>query len=202
MIQAVALFGALAVGAPRSSGPDTQMPQQPECEPSRYGSVGISSEFLFSGSTFSPAQMWIAGLKVLTKPFLHLHTQFSLLDGANQIEPLVQQIKSFGQPAVAMTDHGNMFGAIEFYRKAKDAGVKPIIGCEVYVAPASRFDRKTASGGRDVYHHLVLLAKDETGYRNLIRLATAGGIVIVVPSPERSMNEAIWSSSAGSMATQ
>ena len=66
---------------------------------------------------------------------LHLHTQFSLLDGANQIEPLVQQIKRFAQPAVAMTDHGNMFGAIEFYRKAKDAGVKPIIGIETYVAP-------------------------------------------------------------------
>ena len=73
---------------------------------------------------------------------LHLHTQFSLLDGANQIEPLVRQIKQFGQPAVAITDHGNMFGAIDFYRKAKDIGVKPIIGCEAYMALGSRHAKK------------------------------------------------------------
>ncbi|MBI5855379.1 MAG: PHP domain-containing protein, partial [Nitrospirae bacterium] len=65
---------------------------------------------------------------------LHLHTQYSLLDGANQLDPLVRQIRDFRQPAVAITDHGNMFGAIEFYRKAKDAGIKPIIGCEAYMA--------------------------------------------------------------------
>jgi len=76
-------------------------------------------------------------------------------------------------PALAITDHGVLYGAIDFYRAAQENGIKPIIGCEVYVAPGSRFEKKTAAGGRDVYNHLVLLAKDETGYKNLIRLATA-----------------------------
>jgi DNA polymerase III subunit alpha len=103
---------------------------------------------------------------------LHLHTQFSLLDGANQIEPLVQQIKSFGQPAVAMTDHGNMFGAIEFYRKAKDAGIKPIIGCEAYMAPGSRRAAKDSGLANNDYYHLILLARNLTGYQNLINLVS------------------------------
>ena len=103
---------------------------------------------------------------------LHLHTQFSLLDGANQIEPLVQQIKSFGQPAVAMTDHGNMFGAIEFYRKAKDAGVKPIIGCEAYMALGSRLAKKDSGLSHNDYYHLILLARNLTGYQNLIKLVS------------------------------
>src|SRR6195256_6451975 len=103
---------------------------------------------------------------------LHLHTQFSLLDGANQIEPLVQQIKSFNQPAVAMTDHGNMFGAIEFYRKAKDAGIKPIIGCEAYMAPGSRFTAKDSGLAHNDYYHLILLARNLTGYQNLIKLVS------------------------------
>jgi DNA polymerase III subunit alpha len=103
---------------------------------------------------------------------LHLHTQFSLLDGANQIEPLVQQIKAFGQPAVAMTDHGNMFGAIEFYRKAKDAGVKPIIGCEAYMALGSRHAKKDSGLAHNDYYHLILLAKNLTGYQNLIKLVS------------------------------
>jgi DNA polymerase III subunit alpha len=102
---------------------------------------------------------------------LHLHTQYSLLDGANQIDPLVKQIKSFGQPAVAMTDHGNMFGAVEFYRKAKDAGVKPIIGCEAYMAPGSRFTKDSALAHND-YYHLILLATNVTGYQNLIKLVS------------------------------
>src|SRR5437016_525799 len=76
-------------------------------------------------------------------------------------------------PALAITDHGVLYGAIDFYQAARNKGIKPIIGCEVYVAPGSRFDKKAGSGGRDVYHHLVLLAKDETGYKNLIKLATA-----------------------------
>ncbi|MCS6294314.1 MAG: DNA polymerase III subunit alpha, partial [Nitrospira sp.] len=100
------------------------------------------------------------------------HTQFSLLDGANQIEPLVQQIKSFGQPAVAMTDHGNMFGAIEFYRKAKDAGVKPIIGCEAYMALGSRHAKKDSGLAHNDYYHLILLARNLTGYQNLIKLSS------------------------------
>jgi DNA polymerase-3 subunit alpha len=102
---------------------------------------------------------------------LHLHTQFSLLDGANQIDPLVQQIKAFGQSAVAMTDHGNMFGAIEFYRKAKDAGVKPIIGCEAYMAPGSRLAKDSGLAHND-YYHLILLARNLTGYQNLIKLVS------------------------------
>jgi DNA polymerase-3 subunit alpha len=103
---------------------------------------------------------------------LHLHTQFSLLDGANQIEPLVQQIKSFGQPAVAMTDHGNMFGAIEFYRKAKEAGVKPIIGCEAYMALGSRLAKKDSGLAHNDYYHLILLARNLRGYQNLIKLVS------------------------------
>ncbi|MFI5247487.1 MAG: PHP domain-containing protein, partial [Nitrospirales bacterium] len=103
---------------------------------------------------------------------LHLHTQFSLLDGANQIEPLVQQIKAFGQPAVAMTDHGNMFGAIEFYRKATAAGIKPIIGCEAYMAPGSRFAAKDSGLAHNDYYHLILLARNLAGYQNLIKLVS------------------------------
>ncbi len=103
---------------------------------------------------------------------LHLHTQFSLLDGANQIEPLIQQIKSFNQPAVAMTDHGNMFGAIEFYRKANEAGIKPIIGCEAYMAPGSRFAAKDSGLAHNDYYHLILLARNLTGYQNLINLVS------------------------------
>jgi DNA polymerase-3 subunit alpha len=103
---------------------------------------------------------------------LHLHTEFSLLDGANQIDPLLHQIKSFGQPAVAMTDHGNMFGAIEFYRKAKDAGVKPIIGCEAYMAPGSRLNKDSSQLAHNDYYHLILLARNLTGYQNLIKLVS------------------------------
>jgi DNA polymerase III subunit alpha len=110
----------------------------------------------------------------VASPFvhLHLHTQFSLLDGANQIEPLVQQIKAFGQPAVAMTDHGNMFGAVEFYRKAKEAGVKPIIGCEAYMALGSRLAKKDSGLAHNDYYHLILLARNLTGYQNLIKLVS------------------------------
>ncbi|MFN8601381.1 MAG: DNA polymerase III subunit alpha [Candidatus Binatia bacterium] len=108
---------------------------------------------------------------------LHLHTQYSLLDGANKINELLPTVAKLGMPAVAMTDHGNMFGAVQFYTKAKDAGVQPIIGCEVYVAPKSRFDKSSAraddpeAGGN---YHLILLAQNEKGYRNLCRLVTAG----------------------------
>ena len=103
---------------------------------------------------------------------LHLHTQFSLLDGANQIEPLIRQIKTFGQPAVAMTDHGYMFGAIEFYRKAKEIGVKPIIGCEAYMALGSRHAKKDSGLAHNDYYHLILLARNLTGYQNLIKLVS------------------------------
>ena len=106
---------------------------------------------------------------------LHLHTEYSLLDGACRLDRLMDKAHDLKFPALAITDHGAMHGAIEFYQAAREKGVKPIIGCEVYVAPGSRLDKKTNSGGgtRDVYNHLVLLAKDEVGYKNLIKLTTA-----------------------------
>src|ERR1043166_8712615 len=104
---------------------------------------------------------------------LHLHTEYSLLDGACRLDRLMEKAHELKFPSLAITDHGVLYGAIDFYQAARDKGIKPIIGCEVYVAPGSRRDKKSAAGGRDVYHHLVLLAKDETGYRNLIQLVTA-----------------------------
>src|SRR6476646_11329508 len=104
---------------------------------------------------------------------LHLHTEYSLLDGACRLDRLMERAHELKFPSIAITDHGVLYGAVDFYQAARERGLKPIIGCEVYVAPGSRFDKKTSSGGRDVYNHLVLLAKDEIGYRNLTRLATA-----------------------------
>src|SRR6267378_703900 len=104
---------------------------------------------------------------------LHLHTEYSLLDGACRLDRLMEKAHELAMPALAITDHGVLHGAIDFYQAARAKGIKPIIGCEVYVAPGSRLDKKTTNGGRDVYNHLVLLAKDETGYQNLIKLATA-----------------------------
>ncbi len=103
---------------------------------------------------------------------LHVHTQYSLLDGAIRVGDLVERAKEYRMPAMAITDHGNMFGALEFYTKAHAAGVKPIIGCEVYVAPASRHDKSGASSSGDASGHLVLLCKNRTGYRNLCRLVS------------------------------
>jgi DNA polymerase-3 subunit alpha len=105
---------------------------------------------------------------------LHLHTEYSLLDGACRLDRLMDKAHELKFPALAITDHGVLYGAIDFYEAAGQRGIKPIIGCEVYVAPGSRFEKKTSSGGRDVYQHLVLLAKDEAGYKNLIMLSTAG----------------------------
>src|SRR3982751_3084609 len=103
---------------------------------------------------------------------LHLHTEYSLLDGACRLDRLMDKAHELKFPALAITDHGVLYGAVDFYQAAREKGIKPIIGCEVYVAPASRLEKKTSSGGRDVYNHLVLLAKDETGYRNLMKLVT------------------------------
>ena len=103
---------------------------------------------------------------------LHLHTEYSLLDGAIRIPDLIKKAAGFGMPAVAITDHGNMFGAIEFYQAALQAGVKPIIGCEVYMAPGSMID-KSASSARDAAYHFTLLAKDLQGYGNLVKLVSA-----------------------------
>jgi DNA polymerase-3 subunit alpha len=104
---------------------------------------------------------------------LHLHTEYSLLDGACRLDRLMDKARELKFPALAITDHGVLYGAIDFYQAARQKGIKPIVGCEVYVAPGSRFEKKTGAGGRGVYHHLVLLAKDETGYKNLIKLTTA-----------------------------
>ena len=102
---------------------------------------------------------------------LHLHTNYSLLDGACRIAPLVKRAAELKFPAMAMTDHGNLFGAVEFYESCMKAGIKPIIGVEAYLAPNSRFD-KSGTGIRDTNSHVVLLAKDEAGYANLMRLVT------------------------------
>ena len=111
------------------------------------------------------------------KPFvhLHLHTQYSLLDGAIKIDPLFERAKALGMPAVGMSDHGNLFGAVEFYEAARRNAIKPIIGCEVYVAAGSRFDkekRERDASGFDAISHLLLIAQNETGYRNLMFLVS------------------------------
>lgn len=104
---------------------------------------------------------------------LHVHTQYSLLDGACLIDELLKTAVANKLPAIAITDHGNMFGSIEFYQRAMEFGVKPIIGCEVYIAPESRFE-KSAHGIQEASYHLILLAKDETGYKNLVKLVSLG----------------------------
>ncbi|MDD4980614.1 MAG: DNA polymerase III subunit alpha [Candidatus Omnitrophica bacterium] len=104
---------------------------------------------------------------------LHLHTQYSLLDGACRIRELLEQAKLYKMDSLAITDHGNMFGVIDFYLEARKAGIKPIIGCEVYIAPGSRLD-KGAGGMDEASYHLILLVKDETGYQNLIKLVSLG----------------------------
>ena len=101
---------------------------------------------------------------------LHVHTHYSLLDGLAQIDPLLDKVKSLGMKACAITDHGNMYGAVEFYKKAKARGIKPLIGCEVYVAQDRRDQKRP--GIDDVRYHLVLLAKNEEGYKNLVKLVT------------------------------
>jgi len=105
---------------------------------------------------------------------LHLHTQYSLLDGACQVDKLMAKAKEYRMPALAMTDHGNLFGAVDFYTLASKEGIKPIVGCEVYVAPASRFERSPQDGQYEGANHLTLLVRDLTGYKNLIKLVTAG----------------------------
>ena len=104
---------------------------------------------------------------------LHVHTEYSLLDGSNKISEYVARVKELGQTAAAITDHGVMYGVIEFYKAAKAAGIRPVLGCEVYVAPNSRFDRETAHG-EDRYYHLVLLAENNQGYGNLMKIVSRG----------------------------
>ena len=110
------------------------------------------------------------------KPFVHLHnhTAYSLLDGASKLDEMIQRAKDLNQPAIAITDHGVMYGVVDFYKACKKAGVKPIIGCEVYVAPRTRFDKQ--AGLDDGAYHLVLLVKNEQGYRNLSRLESLASL--------------------------
>ncbi len=104
---------------------------------------------------------------------LHVHTEYSLLDGSNKIKEYVARVKELGMDSAAITDHGVMYGVIDFYKEAKAQGIKPILGCEVYVAPNSRFDKET-TGGEDRYYHLVLLAENNEGYQNLIKIVSIG----------------------------
>ena len=112
----------------------------------------------------------------MTSEFVHLHnhSDYSLLDGAQRIDQMINTIDDLNMDTVALTEHGNMFSAIPYYKEAKKAGIKPIIGCEVYVATGSRFDKKQLPGGGWGNNHLVLLAKNYQGYKNLMKLVTAG----------------------------
>src|SRR5262249_32146825 len=102
---------------------------------------------------------------------LHCHSHYSLLDGANRIPELVEQTKKLGMNALALTDHGNLYGAIEFYTECRSAGINPVIGYEAYVAPGKRSERDQ-QGGEEHSYHLTLLAKNRTGFQNLIKMAT------------------------------
>ncbi|MBQ2275247.1 MAG: PHP domain-containing protein, partial [Lachnospiraceae bacterium] len=104
---------------------------------------------------------------------LHVHSEYSLLDGSSKIKELVKRAKELNMDSIAITDHGVMYGVIDFYRAAKEEQIKPIIGCEVYVAPGSRFDRETVKG-EDRYYHLVLLAENDKGYHNLMKIVSKG----------------------------
>src|SRR5258707_15110593 len=110
-----------------------------------------------------------------SRPFVHLHchSHYSLLDGASKVPALVKRAKALGMPALALTDHGNLYGAVEFLREAKAAGVQPIVGMEAYVAPGRRGDRSTGgTSGQEHAFHLTLLARNATGFRNLVRLSS------------------------------
>ena len=105
---------------------------------------------------------------------LHTHTEYSLLDGSSKIKELVRRAKDLGMDSLAITDHGVMYGVIDFYRAAKEVGIKPILGCEVYVAPGSRFDRENRENSGDRYYHLILLAENNIGYANLMKIVSKG----------------------------
>ena len=104
---------------------------------------------------------------------LHTHTEYSLLDGSNKIREYVSRVKELGMDSAAITDHGVMYGVVDFYEACRKQGIRPVLGCEVYVAPGSRFDRENVSG-EDRYYHLILLAENNTGYRNLIKIVSKG----------------------------
>ena len=103
---------------------------------------------------------------------LHLHTEYSMLDGSVRVSDLMAKVSELGMPAVAMTDHGVLYGAVEFYKEARKAGIKPVLGCEIYVAPGSMHEKK-ASSGKDVAFHLTVLAENDEGWANLVKLVSA-----------------------------
>ena len=105
---------------------------------------------------------------------LHVHTEYSLLDGSSKIKELVSRAKELGMDSLAITDHGVMYGVVDFYRAAKAAGINPVLGCEIYVAPGSRFDREAGNAKESRYHHLVLLAENDIGYANLVKIVSRG----------------------------
>src|SRR3954470_7380644 len=107
---------------------------------------------------------------------LHLHTDYSLLDGACDIEKLMQRVEELGMPAVACTDHGNIFAAVNFYNEAKKRGVKPIIGCELYICKKDDHDIKRTPPEGDTYNHLLVLAENEEGYRNLVKITSEASL--------------------------
>ena len=111
--------------------------------------------------------------KIMAFTHLHVHTEYSLLDGSNKIKEYVKRVKELGMDSAAITDHGVMYGVIDFYKECKAQGIRPILGCEIYVAPNSRFD-KELTGGEDRYYHLVLLAENNTGYDNLVKIVSRG----------------------------
>ena len=111
------------------------------------------------------------GRKKVAFTHLHVHTEYSLLDASSKIKELTARAKELGMDSLAITDHGVMYGVIDFYRAARENGIKPIIGCEIYVAPGSRFDREAGSG-EDRYYHMILLAENNTGYQNLMKIVS------------------------------
>ena len=123
---------------------------------------------------------------------LHNHSEYSLLDGACRIKDLVARAIELEMPAVALTDHGVLYGAIDFYREAKKQGIKPIIGCEVYVAPRSRLDKEARID--DQYYHLILLCKNEQGYRNLVQLVSRASMEGFYYKPR--VDRSYWNSTA------
>ena len=133
---------------------------------------------------------------------LHVHTEYSLLDGSNKIKEYVSRVKELGMNAAAITDHGAMYGCIDFYRECLAQEIKPILGCEVYVAPGSRFEKESAAGNAR-YYHLVLLAENDTGFANLTKIVSRGFVDGFYYKPRvdkdilREYHEGIIATSAG-----